>query len=495
MNPFDSIPPAIVSAVGLSLMHFLWQGTALAALLLLVNLAVNPSSPRVRYAMDTITLALMALCPVVTLVWLWPRAMPAGMPPPLGSLAWVPALSPLPMTTALAEWTPWVAAAWMCGVALLTCRNAVGYALAWSEVRWGGMPLPAPWPDVIARLRGRFRVTRTIRVFISERWPAPCVFGHWRPVILVPAAALVRLTPEELEAVLAHELAHIARHDWLVNLLQTLIETVLFYHPAVWWVSRRIRVEREFCCDDAAAEITDGRRRLARALVTLEESRWAPALAASASPLRRRINRLLGMPTQPTSQPRLAALALLVLLMGAALWRPVLAASQDPAPPPPPPPPPPAAAPPSGKAARTPQPPPPPPSPPYQKPPAPPTPPEAGAFAEGVVAGVAGGIQGALVAPGVSTEKSEAEKLVEEEIGRRIRWTNGRFSKPGIPGSTTDRGRIYLLWGPPDEIEVHPGIKETWRYRSLPVFGKDSTFEFDGGGKLTKAPSRPSPAM
>jgi len=108
---------------------------------------------------------------------------------------------------------------------------------------------------------------------------------------------------------------------------------------------------------------------------------------------------------------------------------------------------------------------------------------------------VAGGIQGALVAPGVSTEKSEAEKLVEEEIGRRIRWTNGRFSKPGIPGSTTDRGRIYLLWGPPDEIEVHPGIKETWRYRSLPVFGKDSTFEFDGGGKLTKAPSRPSPAM
>ena len=83
----------------------------------------------------------------------------------------------------------------------------------------------------------------------------PTVIGWLRPVVLVPASALAGMTPQQLEAILAHELAHIRRHDYLVNLLQTLVETLLFYHPAVWWLSRRIRIERENCCDDLAVSL------------------------------------------------------------------------------------------------------------------------------------------------------------------------------------------------------------------------------------------------
>ena len=83
----------------------------------------------------------------------------------------------------------------------------------------------------------------------------PTVIGWLRPVVLMPASALSGMGPQQLEAILAHELAHIRRHDYLVNLLQTVVETLLFYHPAVWWLSGRIRVERENCCDDLAVSL------------------------------------------------------------------------------------------------------------------------------------------------------------------------------------------------------------------------------------------------
>ena len=100
----------------------------------------------------------------------------------------------------------------------------------------------------------------------------PTVIGWLKPVVLLPASALAGLTPRQLEAILAHELAHIRRHDYLVNLLQTLVETLLFYHPAVWWLSRRIRVERENCCDDLAVSLCGDPVAYAAALADLEGS-------------------------------------------------------------------------------------------------------------------------------------------------------------------------------------------------------------------------------
>jgi len=113
----------------------------------------------------------------------------------------------------------------------------------------------------------------------------------------VPVTALTGLSGEQLEAVIAHELAHVKRWDSVVNLLQIVVETLLFYHPAVWWMNRRIRAERENCCDDAAISICGDRLQYARALTLLAERRSMPslALAANGSPLAVRIARLLGL--------------------------------------------------------------------------------------------------------------------------------------------------------------------------------------------------------
>jgi beta-lactamase regulating signal transducer with metallopeptidase domain len=127
---------------------------------------------------------------------------------------------------------------------------------------------------------------------------APTVIGFLKPVILLPTSALTGLSMQQLELLLAHELAHIRRHDYLVNILQSVIETLLFYHPAVWWVSHRIRVEREHCCDDVAVRVSGNAVVYAKALATLETLRHEPqlALAANGGQLVKRIKRVLGKP-------------------------------------------------------------------------------------------------------------------------------------------------------------------------------------------------------
>ena len=150
----------------------------------------------------------------------------------------------------------------------------------------------------------------------------PAVIGWLRPVILLPASCLIGLTPGQLESILAHELAHIRRHDYLINLLQNVVETLLFYHPAVWWVSRRIRAEREHCCDDLAVKTCGDAAAYARALATLEELRPAPApfaLAAAGAPLLERIRRLAGQPERSAVRPAWPVAGIIALLLLALL--------------------------------------------------------------------------------------------------------------------------------------------------------------------------------
>lgn len=140
-------------------------------------------------------------------------------------------------------------------------------------------------------------MTRAVRMLVSTATESPSVVGWMRPVILLPVSALAGLPMEQLEAVLAHELAHIRRHDYLVNLMQMAVESLLFYHPAVWWVSARIRHERELCCDDVAASASGGPLVYARALTTIEKMRGgtpAVAMGATGGKLLYRIRRLAG---------------------------------------------------------------------------------------------------------------------------------------------------------------------------------------------------------
>ena len=112
------------------------------------------------------------------------------------------------------------------------------------------MPRPVFWQERLDRLARALRLSRPVALLESCLAEVPVVIGYVRPVILMPVGLLAGLPAGQVESILLHELAHIRRHDYLVNLLQTSVEGLLFYHPAVWWISGVIRAERENCCDD-----------------------------------------------------------------------------------------------------------------------------------------------------------------------------------------------------------------------------------------------------
>lgn len=196
---------------------------------------------------------------------------------------------------------PWLVAAWSFGVLALSLRLLAGWHSIRRLRRHGATPAPAIWHDRLSRLAARLRVRTPIALVESALVEVPTVIGWLKPMILLPAAALAGMDPRQLEALLAHELAHIRRHDYLVNLVQTVIETLLFYHPAVWWLSRRIRQEREHCCDDLAVAACGDTLIYARALATMEELRSSPllTLAANDGSLLGRIQRIVSNTSSP----------------------------------------------------------------------------------------------------------------------------------------------------------------------------------------------------
>jgi len=302
--------------LGWTLIHFLWQGTALAAVLMLVLLVAR--TPRVRYAASCLLLAFMALAPVLTYALL----SLSGTVRELGPLALpLGAGDALSRASAASEPTNWIALLpilWLVGVAILSARLVFA---AWAVHRLthsGSAPLLDAWPH----LRQRLGITRAVTFLTSQRLPGPVQAGFLKPVILLPVSLLTQLPAAQLEAIIAHELAHIRRHDYLVNLFQSVVETLLFYHPAVWWVSRTIRAERELCCDELAAQATGNPRQYAEALLALEQvtaGSFTLVNAATGGDLRDRIARLLGHPHRPL-KVRLSAVVVALLLAGAFLF-------------------------------------------------------------------------------------------------------------------------------------------------------------------------------
>ena len=181
---------------------------------------------------------------------------------------------------------------------------------------------PPEWQEMLRKMGLRIGLARPVRLLVSAIVQVPMVVGWLRPVVLVPVGALGGLPAEHLEALLLHELAHIRRHDYLVNFLQSVAEALLFYHPAVWWVSGHIRVERELCCDDVAVSVSGDALTYVRALAQLESYRpahIAAAVAASGGSLPDRIARLLGQ-TRPSVRSGLGpgVFTVAVLLVAAA---------------------------------------------------------------------------------------------------------------------------------------------------------------------------------
>ncbi|MBN8733648.1 MAG: M56 family metallopeptidase, partial [Acidobacteria bacterium] len=306
-----------VETIGLTLLHFLWQGALVGALTAALLHTLRGRAAQVRYAVACAGLLTMALAPVATFAVL--STAGANISPEFveGSsfkVTFVDASAPA--AAGGGGWMGYLVAGWFAGAVLLTLRLVAGWALTLRLRRSGVVAAPLAWLGHLERLRVLLHVGQRVGLLFTARVNTPAVSGWLRPVILMPLH-MVGLTPEQAELLLAHELAHVRRHDALVNFLQRAVEAALFYHPAVWWLSARIRAEREHCCDDIAVSLSGDPVRYARTLVALEESRAALpglALAANDGDLASRIRRILGI-REEASDPW-TPIAVTVLTLG-----------------------------------------------------------------------------------------------------------------------------------------------------------------------------------
>jgi beta-lactamase regulating signal transducer with metallopeptidase domain len=322
------ITPATMRVLALALLHFLWQGAALAALAYLVMSLCRSASA--RYLAGVGIMVLMLAAPVITFLAVQSPEQ-ADSSTQLAAVAPFAARSGANFIAAATKHSPagpsnspayflWLVEVWFAGVVMLSLRSVGGFLLVERLRRKESTPVSDRLLDLCRSLQTRMGVTRAVRYCQSVQLDAPAVAGWIRPVVLLPVTALTGLSEMQLEAVIAHELAHIRRCDAFVNLFQVAVETLLFYHPAVWWLGKRIRTERENCCDDAAVALCGSPVTYAHALARMAEWKAAPqlAMAANRKPLVERVTRLLGA-NQSSDSLRGANLSAGVLCLSFAL--------------------------------------------------------------------------------------------------------------------------------------------------------------------------------
>lgn len=307
-------------ALGWTLLHFCWQASAIALVYGAIDMAFRNAGSRMRYGLAVAALLAMVLTAAATLIH---ELTAIRLAAPDISVTDVSGNVRINITgEALANVTgnaldigallPWLDLVWLAGVLCLTLRALGGYYVLRRFVRATDPHVPEHLTALVHALCTRLGITRRVALRLSAHACGPFVVGVVRAVIVVPVSALTALSPAQLEAVLAHELAHIRRADFLWNILQTIVETLFFFHPAVWWIGRRLRAERELCCDDMAVAVCGDPVTYAAALVTLERvrpaHRLAPALNGhdSGTGLRARITRILG--SEPQRPRRIAPL-------------------------------------------------------------------------------------------------------------------------------------------------------------------------------------------
>lgn len=336
----DFIQHPVVQALAWALVHFVWQGTAIGLMAFVALRATRPASA--RYAIGVGALALMLAAPVATFIVLsnspatvssHQQPSPAPMAPkPVepavssrvdDSAASVTPAAPLRVSP---EMLAMAVMSWIGGVAFFSMRLFGGWVVARRMARHAVTPAAVHIQRMAVDLAERMNVRRVVQVLESTAIAVPVMVGWLKPAIVLPVAALANLSPSQLEALLAHELAHVRRHDYLVNVLQSLAEALLFYHPAVWWLSRHIRAERELCCDDLAVGVCD---RLVYATALTDLATLATpgvALAATDGNLVQRVRRILGR-VDETVATRAGLMPLLALALALCVAVPAALAS------------------------------------------------------------------------------------------------------------------------------------------------------------------------
>ncbi|MDM4765820.1 M56 family metallopeptidase [Pelomonas sp. SE-A7] len=278
----------LIPALGWALLNFVWQGLLLGGAAVLLLWSLRRADPRWRYAVCGLALLACLLLPLVHLLWLLTQD-----PGELTELVELP-----DWLLQMQELLPALVNGWACGVGLMGVR--LGLGLAWvARLRHQAAPASVVWQARLDALAHRLGLRRSIPLRLFDGIGSPLTVGFWRPVVLLPAALLSRLPVPMLEALLAHELAHVRRWDYLFNLLQSLVEALLFFHPVVWWLSSRMRDEREQVADAIAAQSLGDSRRVAQALAELSclDEALPPtanlALSARGGRLLQRIERLM----------------------------------------------------------------------------------------------------------------------------------------------------------------------------------------------------------
>jgi beta-lactamase regulating signal transducer with metallopeptidase domain len=339
-----------IQVAGWTLVHFVWQGAAIAAVAASGLRLLRTATPNARYTVASVALGAMLVSPVITAHLLSanvPTIVAPGTAPSILPSAVASSTAPRrdlaasvggrgrapagrieldPVLTILV-------AVWLTGVALLLLRLAGGWWKVRGLHRTALAMTASHWQTVASRLAALLRVRRVVHVVESVFVDTPTVVGWWRPVVFLPVAALANLTLDQVEAILAHELAHVRRHDYLVNLLQHIAETLLFYHPGVWWLSARMRNEREQCCDEIVLEVCGDPVGYASALTHLEtwrHERATLAVAATHGSLIERIRLVLSV--RPRRQRPLAhavvtatTVGLLIAMVGGGYHWPLVA--------------------------------------------------------------------------------------------------------------------------------------------------------------------------
>ena len=311
MNIVETIlNSSLTHCLGWTLVHFLWQGAVVGVIYAGVRQFLCGKSSSARYNLALGALTAMAVLPIITFIYLTHATLGTAVNETLHGFTAVSVsadqvvAAPFSLMHGLQIWLqpliPWTVPLWLAGVCAATMRIFRSWHHAY-QLRETAIFAPLQeWESVVKSLCTFFGMTKIVRLAVSARITVPCVIGWLKPIILIPPSVIAGLTPLQMELILAHELAHIRRQDYLWNILQLAVETLLFYHPVVRWISHQGRLEREKCCDDMVVQIHGNSVEYARALTELESLRQphsALVLGANGGQVMERIHRLLGIST------------------------------------------------------------------------------------------------------------------------------------------------------------------------------------------------------
>jgi beta-lactamase regulating signal transducer with metallopeptidase domain len=283
-------------ALGWMVVHSLWQATLIAILSGIVMIILRKKSAKLRYIVSNASLMMVLVAAAITFFFHYDFS-----PPPTNLLSNTPLtivegdninlLSGLSADSDFAprgilniatfkdyfnQHLPLIVTVWVLGVALFLLRLLGGVSYVYYLKSRMNFPTDEYWTEMIDNLSKKAGLKKAVELVESAMVRTPVVVGHLKPMILFPMGVINRLAPEEVEAILAHELAHVLRHDYIFNILQSLVEALFYYHPAVWWLSTQIRNERESACDDIAINLINSKMNYAKALVTIQEMAYYP---------------------------------------------------------------------------------------------------------------------------------------------------------------------------------------------------------------------------